>query len=179
MFICNFRQSNLTNKYYAYKVIRYMKQHYLSKEWYRFIKLPVEKQTLEKGATIVAQWSQPERRFSYNHVCGMLNDIVEQAKVLLKERHPTHPLFGKTAECLEMWRCNNIDDNQWPVTETRQVMSILCEIMFGKLGFHGNSDMYYTSENIFIDRVSLLIANNLFFSNSFIILELAWMKVWN
>ncbi|XP_001601019.1 F-box only protein 21 [Nasonia vitripennis] len=146
-------QSNLTNKYYAYKVIRYMKQSYLTDEWNRFIELPVEKQLLEKGAVLVAQWSQPERHVTYSYVCDMLDKIVEQAKEVLKERYPSHSIFTTPAKQFAHWKNNNIDDNQWSTEETKQVMSALCEVMFNRLGFHGNSEMYYSSENSFIDKV--------------------------
>lgn len=150
----DFRYTNLTNKYYAYKVIRYMKQRYLTDEWHKFVDLPPEKQLLEQGATLVAQWSQPQKRIPYSYVSGMLDDIVSQAKTVLAERHPGHPIFSTSLEQLAHWKSNNIEDNQWDVPETKQVMAALCEVMFNRLGFHGNSEMYYSSENSFIDRVS-------------------------
>lgn len=131
-----------------------MRQNYLADEWHRFVELPPEKQLLEKGATLVAQWSQPDRQVTYSYVCGMLDKIVEQAKEVLKERYPSHSIFTTSAKQLAHWKNNNIDDNQWSTEETKQVMSALCEVMFNRLGFHGNSEMYYSSENSFIDRVS-------------------------
>ncbi|XP_058797547.1 F-box only protein 21-like isoform X2 [Phymastichus coffea] len=144
---------NLTDKYYAYKIVRHLKQSYLTDEWHRFITLPSEKQLLEQGATLVAQWSQPEKHVRYSYIRGMLDDIVEQAKEVLKERYSSHPIFATPPETLEYWKNNNIDDNQWAPAETKQIMAALCEVMFNKLDFHGNSEMYYSAENSFIDRV--------------------------
>ncbi|KAG7209068.1 hypothetical protein KM043_015223 [Ampulex compressa] len=56
--------SNLTHKYYAFKIVSYLKQNYLKKQWQKFVALPAEEQILERGATLVAQWSQPTR-----HIC--------------------------------------------------------------------------------------------------------------
>ncbi|XP_015606754.1 F-box only protein 21 [Cephus cinctus] len=145
--------SNLTHKYYAYKVVRYLRQHYLTQEWKKFIALPPNEQILERGAALVAQWSQTERRVPYSYIAALLDDIAEQTKDLLREQHPTHPIFSVSDSKFELWKRSNIDDNQWSNSETRRVMSALCEVMFNRLGFHGNSEMYYSSENSYIDRV--------------------------
>ncbi|KAK2588852.1 hypothetical protein KPH14_001721 [Odynerus spinipes] len=144
---------NLTNKYYALKVVRYLKQNYLREEWQKFINLPPKERILERGATIVAQWSQPERHVSYSHISSSLDDIAEQTKSLLRERNPTHSIFLVPTEQFLIWKCTNIDDNQWSTLEARQIMDALCKVLFHKLGFHGNSEMYYSSENSFIDKV--------------------------
>lgn len=145
--------SNLTHRYYALKVIRYLKQTHLKGEWQKFISLPSKQQTLERGATIVAQWSQPERHVSYPTISSILDNIAEQTKDLLKEQHPNHSIFSIPTERFIFWKNNIIDDNQWNISETRQVTDALCKVLFEKLGFYGNSEMYYSSENSFIDRV--------------------------
>lgn len=145
--------SNLTHRYYALKVVRYMKQNHLKDEWQKFISLPPKQQTLERGATIVAQWSQPERHVSYSTISSALDNIAEQTKELLREEHPAHSIFSIPAERFTFWKNNIIDDNQWNILEARQVTDALCKVLFTKLGFYGNSEMYYSSENSFIDRV--------------------------
>lgn len=151
--------SNLTDKYYAHKVARYMRQHCLTEEWQKFTNLPPKEQILERGAVLVAQWSQPEKHVNYSCVSSQLDEIAERTKSVLKEQHPTHPLFSLPAEQFRLWRTKNIDDNQWSGTRTRQVIAALREIMFNRLGFQGDSEvyctseMYYSSENSFIDQV--------------------------
>lgn len=131
-----------------------MKQTHLKGEWQKFISLPSKQQTLERGATIVAQLSQPERHVSYPTISSILDNIAEQTKDLLKEQHPNHSIFSIPTERFIFWKNNIIDDNQWNISETRQVTDALCKVLFEKLGFYGNSEMYYSSENSFIDRVS-------------------------
>ncbi|XP_012142186.1 F-box only protein 21 isoform X2 [Megachile rotundata] len=147
------KASNLTHRYYALKVIRYLKQTHLKNEWQKFISLPRNEQTLERGATIVAQWSQPEKDLSYSSISSALDNIAEQTKELLKEQYPSHTIFSTPAEQFNYWKNHIIDDNQWSISETKQVTDALCEVLFKKLGFYGNSEMYYLLETSFIDCV--------------------------
>lgn len=148
-----FRTSNLTHKYYAHKVIRYIKQSYLSDEWNLFLNLPENKKTLERGALLVSQWSQPERRVSDTIVSSQLNNIADTTKKLLHEINPCHPIFSTTIDKLNEWKDTNIYDHQWNSDDTRQIMTVLCDVMFKKMAFYGNSEMYYSSVNSFIDQV--------------------------
>ncbi|XP_015440165.1 PREDICTED: F-box only protein 21-like [Dufourea novaeangliae] len=145
--------SNLTHRYYVIKVIRYIKQSHLKEEWQKFISLPSKEQTLERGATIVAQWGQPERHVTYSYISLLLDNIAEQTKALLREEYPAHSIFSTSAEQFIFWKNNIIDDNHWSIRETKQVTDALCKVLFQKLGFYGNNEMYYSSENSFIDRV--------------------------
>ncbi|XP_031849665.1 F-box only protein 21 isoform X2 [Nomia melanderi] len=145
--------NNLTHRYYALKVVEYLKQNHLKKEWQKFISLPPSEQTLEKGATIVAQWGQPERHVTYSYILSLLDTIAEQTKALLKERYPAHSIFSTSPEQFAFWKNNIIDDNQWSVPETKQITDALCKVLFYKFGFYGSNEMYYSSENSFLDRV--------------------------
>ena len=136
-----------------------MRQHCLTEEWQRFTSLPPSEQILERGAVLVAQWSQPEKHVNYSWISSQLDHIAEQTKNLLEEQHPTHPLFSLPTEQLHLWRTRNIEDNQWSGPRTMQVIAALREVMFSRLGFQGDgemycsSEMYYSSENSFIDQV--------------------------
>ncbi|XP_076290805.1 F-box only protein 21 [Lasioglossum baleicum] len=145
--------SNLTHRYYGLKVVRYLKQSHLKEEWQKFISLPPREQTLERGATIVAQWSQPERHVTYSYIASLLDEIAEQTKALLKEQHPDHSIFSTPPEQFVFWRNNIIDDNQWNVLETVQATEALRKVLFQNLGFYGGEELYYSSENSFLDRV--------------------------
>ncbi|KAF7995108.1 hypothetical protein HCN44_004580 [Aphidius gifuensis] len=145
--------SNLTHKYYAYKVIRYIRQCYLANEWNKFINLPENKQTLERGAILVSQWSQPEKRVSDLIVKSQLDNIADTTKKLLHDKNPCHPIYSTPIDVLNEWKDTNIYDNQWNSNDTREIMTVLCDVMFKKMLFHGNSEMYYSSVNSFIDQV--------------------------
>lgn len=145
--------SNLTHRYYALKVLRYMKQSYIKDEWQRFINLPWKQQTFERGATIVAQWSQPEKQISYSHIAEILDSIAEQTKEVLREEYPSHSIFSTPKEQFLIWKDNIIDDNQWSVTETRQAIDAMCKVLFDILGFCAISEVYDFPEHTFIDHV--------------------------
>lgn len=131
-----------------------MRQDYLTNEWNKFISLSTVEQIFEKGAALVAQWSQPERQVSYLQICKTLDNIAEQTKTAVRLKNPGHSIFSAPRERLEAWKRLNIDDNQWSPNESREIVMALCDIMFNKLEFEGNSEMYYSSENSFIDRVT-------------------------
>ncbi|XP_076756126.1 F-box only protein 21 [Xylocopa sonorina] len=150
---CPARSGNLTLRYYALTVVRYLRQKHLKTEWEKFISLPPKQQTLERGATIVAQWSQAEKHISYLAISSKLDNIAEQTKELLREHHPAHPIFSVPKETFTFWKNNIIDDNQWSVSDSKQITNALCTVLFKKLAFHGNEKMYYSLENLFIDRV--------------------------
>ncbi|KAK0090464.1 hypothetical protein PV325_000128 [Microctonus aethiopoides] len=145
--------SNLTHTYYAYKIIRYLRQCYLTDEWEAFVDLPIEEQTLERGALLVSQWSQPEKRVSYSRVSKMLDDIATYTREYLRQSCPNHPIFSISSDKLNEWKDKNINDNQWNQIASRQIMDAQCKVMFEHMGFHGNSEMYYSSVNSFIDQV--------------------------
>ncbi|XP_066596106.1 F-box only protein 21-like [Prorops nasuta] len=144
---------NLTIKYYAQKVLRHMVQVQLTKEWENFISLPEQKQIMEKGAVLVAQWSQPTRKISCKEISSLLDKIAEQTKEELRGTCPNHPIFLTPAETFEYWRNNNIPDNQWDPSKSRKIMRALCSILFNELGFYVEREVYYILENSFIDRV--------------------------
>lgn len=65
-------------QYYAIKVLRYLRQLHLSKEWIEFMALPQRQQTLEKGAVFVAQWCQPHVDVSWKNIAAKLDDLAEK-----------------------------------------------------------------------------------------------------
>lgn len=66
---------NKTLHYYAKRVLRFIKQTKLSEEWHSFMEKPERERTLEKGATIVAQWFQPEHNIKWEDIAKILDDI--------------------------------------------------------------------------------------------------------
>lgn len=54
-----YRNSNLTTRFYTEKVLRYLRQLDLAEQWEEFNNDPPDKQILERGAVIIAQWGQP------------------------------------------------------------------------------------------------------------------------
>jgi len=59
-------------------------------KWERFKEQSDREQLLERGATIVAQWFQPEKDVFYSFVKVSLNNIALEVLNCLRERHPDH-----------------------------------------------------------------------------------------
>ncbi|KYM95269.1 F-box only protein 21 [Cyphomyrmex costatus] len=146
---------NLTHKYYSKELLLYLQQRHIKNIWQEFINCPKEQQLLEKAATIVAQWYQPQKHIFYCDVEASLDNIAQQVFERLKKAHWEHPIFSKSAEQFSFWK-HNINDNQWSKKEEEQIINILRTILFDELGFCGSSvsDSYtYKLEDILIDCV--------------------------
>lgn len=65
-------------QYYAIKVLRYLRQLHLSKEWASFMSLPHRQQILEKAAVFVAQWCQPNVNVSWKDIALKLDELAEK-----------------------------------------------------------------------------------------------------
>jgi F-box protein 21 len=145
--------SNLTQKYYAEKVMRFVQQQHLKKEWQDFLALDLEDQLLERGAVLVAQWCQPMVKVTYSDIAAELDNIVLEVKRKLFMDHENHPIFHADPEKLKSWRNRNISGNQWKPFESQQIISAMCSVLFQDMGFHGNNEMYYSAVNCYINKV--------------------------
>ncbi|KMQ92358.1 f-box only protein 21-like protein [Lasius niger] len=115
--------------------MHYLRQCSLKKEWDKYITKPDKVQLLERYATIVADWLQPEKHVFYSCVKASLDGMALEVLHCLRENHPDHSIFSTSAETFFYWKNNNIDDNYWDVAEGTQIMDTLQEYIFGKLKF--------------------------------------------
>ncbi|XP_026829950.1 uncharacterized protein LOC105278875 isoform X2 [Ooceraea biroi] len=126
----NGHNDDLTNIYYAKEFLPHLKHRHLENVWQGFINRPVEQLLLEKVAIFSAEWYQPEKRISYTHIEGELENIAQQVVEHLKSVNPNHPIFFASQEQLSFWKCHNIDENQWNNSDGRQILDSLCKIFF-------------------------------------------------
>lgn len=160
LFFC--RCSNLTQKYYAEKVMRYIRQQHLKKEWEDFLARDLEDQLLERGAVLVAQWCQPMVEVTYSDIAAQLDNIALEVKRKLFVEHENHPIFSAAPEDLKSWRNKNISGNQWRPFESQQIISAMCTVLFQEMGFYGNNEMYYSAVNCYINKVCKYIISKVF-----------------
>ncbi|XP_056630248.1 F-box only protein 21-like [Diorhabda sublineata] len=144
---------NKTFQYYANKVLRYVRQLYLSKIWKDYISLPQSRQILEVGAVFVAQWCQPNIEITVEDISRKLDLIADEVKSALYTFYPNHPLFKASEEQLNLWRIENREQNEWKVNECRQLITVMREVLFQQLRFSGNNHSYYMPQNSFINEV--------------------------
>lgn len=79
---------NKTMQYYANKVLRFIRQLHLSTVWKDYMALPSERQVLEIGAVLVAQWCQPNIEVTLDDISAKLDNIAEEVKQALKISYP-------------------------------------------------------------------------------------------
>ncbi|XP_050459359.1 uncharacterized protein LOC126855596 [Cataglyphis hispanica] len=96
--------------------------------------MPKTKILLEEQLTIVAQYFQPH--VSYWAIKTWLNEIAFAVLSRLMEKYPAHSIFSATSKQLSFWRNNNIHDNFWNKTESKQILCILEEYIFSKLNIY-------------------------------------------
>lgn len=129
---------NLTYKYYSKKLLPHLQQRHLKDIWQEFMNYPKEQQLLEKAATIVAQWYQPQKCIFYFDIEALLDNIAQQVLEYLKKVHCEHPIFSASTKQFSYWKCN-INDDQWSRKEEKQIINVLRIVLFNELGFCGAS----------------------------------------
>lgn len=144
---------NLTYRYYARKVLRFLRQEYLTKEWETYINLPPEEQILERGAVFIAQWCQPTVDVSLANISKQLDVIAGSVREVLRDMHSDHPIFSTSIEVQNSWRTRNLTTNKWAPNKCRQIMDAIAIVLYKHLGFYGNNEMYYIPENSYINIV--------------------------
>ncbi|RLU16242.1 hypothetical protein DMN91_012002 [Ooceraea biroi] len=139
----NGHNDDLINIYYAKELLPYLKHRHLENVWQGFINRPAEQQLLEKVATFVTQWYQPEKRISYTHIERELDNLAQQVVEHLKSVNPKHPIFLASHDQFSVWKCHTIDENQWNTSDGRQILDILCKIFFCETNLNFPSVPYW------------------------------------
>lgn len=119
--------------------------------------MPKEKLLLERQLTIIAQYFLP--CITYSVIDTWLENIVQKVLSCLKTEYPKHSAFSLSSEQFSFWRENNINDNFWEPTESRQIIYIIQEIMFSETGAIYLCRLFETLDvkTKYIDYVSYVI----------------------
>lgn len=141
--------NNLTVKYYAQRVLRYIRHECLQITWKTFLSLPPSLQILERGAILLAQWCQPTERISEEAVTSQLEYLTQLIKNELQIRYPKHPVIQ-----MEMVKTDvALEHSLWEPAECRSILSCINAVLFNQQQFVGNRDDYYSAQNSYIDQV--------------------------
>jgi len=144
----------LTTKYNFGLIFHWLRRYRLIHELNKFTSLPKEKSLLERQISILVQYFLPY--MSYSDVDTWLDHIAQEVLCRLQNKHPTHSVFSISSEKFIFWRYNNIDDNFWTPTESRQIIRILEEYIFSELEFQKLVELLITLglESKYINYVS-------------------------
>ncbi|XP_061197730.1 F-box only protein 21-like [Saccostrea echinata] len=132
------RYKNLTNKYYAVKLLRHIFHLHLTEKWKAHLQQPPDEQKLEIGATIISQWFQPTDDVTENSIIDRLDDIAERVKQNLPENLAS--LYSEGVPTLS-------------TKQERVVLETMNHVIYTEMGFHGNEENYYDENNSFINKV--------------------------
>ena len=143
--------ANMTQKYHAKRLLRYIRQEYLTKLWKDYIALPEDKQLLEVGVGYVAQWCQPMSEVTPATLGKHFDRLTELVLECLKESHPHHPIFTFPEEERAKWRYENLQDNVWSPRQCMEILYAMEEVLINRLHYHGSKGNYHHRENYFID----------------------------
>ncbi|XP_029016423.1 F-box only protein 21 isoform X3 [Betta splendens] len=147
LFILNFdKRKSLTLKYYAKKILYFLRQQNILRSLKSFLEQPAEQQSALEGAVLVDQYCNPLAEVTLVGISAQLDDIAEKVKKMLRIKNASHPSLrlaqGDTfaVEDLEL---------------QRQVLWALNSVLYEQLQYKGNEFDYYNPLNSYIHQVLL------------------------
>ncbi|GFS36828.1 f-box only protein 21 [Nephila pilipes] len=147
------RHQNLTLKYYAKRALRYMRHTYLETIWHNFLAGDQKRISLLKGACLLSQWCQPTNLHCTNSVSENINEIVKMTMEEIERVCPNHPLFKHRLPVMVDENGETLQNSLWDPHHCKIILRAINEVMFNKLKFCGNTDIFTCPENNYIDKV--------------------------
>ncbi|XP_068206002.1 F-box only protein 21-like isoform X2 [Palaemon carinicauda] len=143
------KYENMTEKYYAMKVICHVHQNVCKQEWELFMAQPPNEQPLEIGAILVARWFQPHTDISTKEVISQIDKLAEDCRCRLSELHSDHPallvpLFSPYY---------TLQESQWSQMRCHQIFRCVNNVLFTQGKLCGNNGDYYNLKNSLINEV--------------------------
>ncbi|KAJ8415322.1 hypothetical protein AAFF_G00423020 [Aldrovandia affinis] len=140
------RRKGLTLKYYAKKILYFLRQQNILRSLKSFLDQPSEQQSAIEGAVLVDQYCNPLAEVSLQSISAQLEEITDKVKKTLRMKNTSHPSLR-----------SNQGDNL--VVEDfdlqRQVVGALNSVLYEQLQYKGNECDYYNPLNSYIHQVLL------------------------
>ncbi|KAF3839413.1 hypothetical protein F7725_018130 [Dissostichus mawsoni] len=147
LFILNSDKSkSLTLKYYAKKILYFLRQQNILRSLKTFLEQPAGQQSALKGAILVDQYCNPLAEVTLNSVSAQLDEIAEKVKKMLKIKNSSHPSLR-----IAQGDCFVVEDFELQ----RQVVCALNSVLYEQLQYKGNESDYYNPLNSYIHQVLL------------------------
>ncbi|XP_056130472.1 F-box only protein 21 isoform X2 [Lampris incognitus] len=147
LFILNSdKRKTLTLKYYANKILYFLRQQKILRSLKTFLEQPQEQQSALQGAVLVDQYCNPLADVTLESISAQLDEITEKVKKMLRTKNPSHPSLRTTqGDCLA------VEDFELQ----RQVVCALNSVLYEQLQYKGNEFDYYNPLNSYIHQVLL------------------------
>ncbi|KAM3867899.1 F-box only protein 21 [Diretmus argenteus] len=147
LFILNSdKRKSLTLKYYAKKILYFLRQQNILRSLKTFLEQLPEQQSALEGAILVDQYCNPLADVTLDSMSAQLDEITDKVKKMLRIKNPSHPSL-RTAP----GDCFVVEDFELQ----RQVVCALNSVLYEQLQYKGNEFDYYNPLNSYIHQVLL------------------------
>ncbi|XP_050931167.1 F-box only protein 21 isoform X2 [Lates calcarifer] len=147
LFILNSdKRKSLTLKYYAKKILYFLRQQNILRSLKTFLEQPAGQQSALEGAVLVDQYCNPLADVSLDSISAQVDEITEKVKKMLRIKNPSHPSLR-----IAQGDCFVVEDFDLQ----RQVVCALNSVLYEQLQYKGNEFDYYNPLNSYIHQVLL------------------------
>nr|XP_060641457.1 F-box only protein 21 isoform X1 [Anolis sagrei ordinatus] len=137
-------RKGLTWKYYAKKILYFLRQQNILRKLKAYLQHPAEEQSFLEGAVLVDQYCNPLLDICLETVQAQVDDIAAKVRKYLKSKNTRHPsVTSKAGEALVISQ----------VELQRQVLDAMNYVLYEQLKYKGNEVDYYNSLNSYIRQV--------------------------
>lgn len=120
---------NFTTYHYASKMLSYIIQAYVQRQWEIFLSKPADEQTWERFAILISMWFIPLRTKLQTELSSDLDRVARHIMTELREINPSHPIFNVTEDVMKEWQAKKIDDNQFNAAESKEIILLIRKFM--------------------------------------------------
>uniref|UniRef100_A0A8D3AJ23 F-box protein 21 n=1 Tax=Scophthalmus maximus TaxID=52904 RepID=A0A8D3AJ23_SCOMX len=147
LFILNSdKRKSLTLKYYAKKILYFLRQQNILRSLRTFLEQPAERQSALEGAVLVDQYCNPLAEVTLDGISAQVDEIAEKVKKMVRIKNPSHPSLR-----IAPGDCFVVEDFDLQ----RQVVSAINSVLYEQLQYKGNEFDYYNPLNSYIHQVLL------------------------
>ncbi|MEE6503827.1 hypothetical protein FKM82_004976 [Ascaphus truei] len=136
----------LTLKYYAKKLLYFMRQQAIIRSMKAFLQRPTDQQALLEGAVLIDQYCNPLTDVCLGSVQAQLEAILTSVNAVLRVRNSRHPSLSQQAAAGGAFHIEDVELQG-------QALDALNHVLFVQLKFKGNEEDYYNSLNSYIHQV--------------------------
>ncbi|XP_059405542.1 F-box only protein 21 isoform X2 [Carassius carassius] len=136
----------LTLKYYAKKILYFLRQQNILRNLRGFLERPPEQQSALEGAVLVDRYCNPLADITLESISAQIEELTDKVKKYLRVKNATHPsLRASQGDCFVL---ENLEFE-------RQVICALNAVLYDQLQYKGNERDYYNPLNSYIHQVLL------------------------
>ncbi|KAG5280664.1 hypothetical protein AALO_G00062630 [Alosa alosa] len=138
------KRKSLTLKYYAKKILYFLRQQNILRSLKVFLEQPAEQQSALEGAVLVDQYCNPLADITLENISAQLEELADKVRKCLRVSNPSHPSQRAAAgDCLV------VEDFELQ----RQVICALNTVLYEQLHYTGNECDFYNPLNSYIHQV--------------------------